>query len=346
MGNKLKITESQFNRIKHRLLETEDVNHTLDSVKVGDVLKFKTSAGSDYTITVQHVDQNGNEILGDNHGNKIYLNFNSYDEQSKKLNYKQLDKTTQKYIDKTVDVKELDIERNGKIVDIRDKNTEPTSQTPKPTPAPTSQKDDISQPVDLDPNNTKEKEILSKDEKTDDILKTYYKEIMNDPNLKQAFYKAPSFWNYFTSALKGKPAKGSGIYPTLKLVNTYKNNEIDKIFPGFTDKQNQRAAFELKTPISIPYRVKKTNESKNLNVNSGSAVVQQYKLGQGNTKVLIDIPSGFKIVIKNKTPNTKDTYTCDFYVELDNVTKDTYKQENVVVLFGKSPGYEPEKRNR
>lgn len=342
MANKLKITESQFNRIKHRLLETEDVNHTLDSVKIGDVLKFKTSAGSDYTITVNHVDQNGNEILGDNHGNKIYLNFNSYDEKSKKLNYKQLDKTSKKYVDKTVDVKELDIVRNGNVVDIRDRKVEPTGGNPEPT---TTQKDDISQPVDLDPNNTKEKEILSKDEKTDDVLKTYYKEIMNDPNLKQAFYKAPSFWNYFTSALKGKPAKGTGIYPTLKLVDTYKNNEIDKIFPGFTDKQNQRAIFEIKRPISIPYKIKNSNETIFLDVDSGNAVVQQYKIGQGTTKVLLDKTSGFKIIIKSKTPNIKDTYTCDFYVDLDNVTKNTYKKENVSVTFGKSPGYEPEKTN-
>jgi hypothetical protein len=345
MANKLKITESQFNRIKHRLLETEDVNHTLDSVKVGDVLKFKTSAGSDYTITVNHVDQNGNEILGDNHGNKIYLNFNSYDEQSKKLNYKQLDKTSKKYIDKTVDVKELDIERNGKIVDIRDKNAEPNGQTTEPTP--TSQKDDISQPVDLDPNNTKEKEILNKGEKTDNVLKAYYKEIINDPDLKNAFYKAPTFWNYFMATLKGKPAKGSGLYPTLKMVNTHKNKEIDKQFAGFADKQNKRASFNLKQMISIPYKVKNSNETKTLDIHSGlqSAIVQQYAVGQGTTKVLINKNEGFKMVVKNKIPNAPNTFRCDFYVYLDNVTSDKYKIEDVVVEFGKSPGYEPEKTN-
>ena len=41
MANKLKITESQFNRIKHRLLETEDINSTLDYIKVRDGLFFK-----------------------------------------------------------------------------------------------------------------------------------------------------------------------------------------------------------------------------------------------------------------------------------------------------------------
>ena len=87
MKKKIIITEAQYNKLQEFLFETTDVNHTLDFVKVGDVLKFKTSAGSDYTINVKHVDHNSNEILGDNHGNKIRFSFDSYDEQNKKLNF-------------------------------------------------------------------------------------------------------------------------------------------------------------------------------------------------------------------------------------------------------------------
>ena len=88
MKRKIIITENQYHKLQEFLFETADINHTLDFVNVGDVLKFKTPAGSDYTLNIKSVDQTSHEILADNHGNKVKLMFNSYNEQTKKLNYK------------------------------------------------------------------------------------------------------------------------------------------------------------------------------------------------------------------------------------------------------------------
>jgi hypothetical protein len=341
MANKLKITESQYKRLKKLLIETADVNHTLDSVKIGDVLKFKTSAGSDYTINVQHVDQNGNEILGDNHGNKIKLYFNSYDEQSKKLNYKQLDKTNQKYVDKTVDVEELDIVRNGKIVDIRDRKVEPTGKTPEPT----SQKDNISQPVDLDPNAPIKKPEERTDAERQKTIKKYYDEIINDPNLKQAFYKAPSFWNYITAAIKGEPAEGKGIGPALNLVNKYKNQESLKKAPGFTTKQNQTAKFQISKSVNIDY-VTENNVKGSVGISNGAennAIVQQNTtIGNNALKTLVSSNGKYKLDVleRTKTPNV---FMCVFSVYgVTGVKNDEVYSGKVNVRFTQSLGYNEE----
>ena len=347
MGNKLKITESQFNRIKHRLLETEDINSTLDYIKVGDTLVFRGAFV--LKIKVTNINFSTDEVVGQTmvkqQPRKVMFKMNSYDEINRKFSYKIFDENGENPIGQEFQPKTLDIDRSGEIVDIPGDASQ--AQTIGKKTEPVTPNDDISEPIDLDPNSTNKKDTLTKDEKTNDVLKKYYKEIINDPNLKQAFYKAPSFWNYFTSALKGKPAKGTGIYPTLKLVNTYKNKTLNKVFPGFADKQNKRASFNINQMISIPYKVKNSNETKTLDIHGGiqSAIVQQYTVGQGTTKVLINKNEGFKVVVKNKIPNANDTFRCDFYVYLDNVTSDTYKIEDVAVTFGKSPGYEPEKTN-
>jgi hypothetical protein len=348
MGNKLKITESQFNRIKNRLLETEDINSTLDYIKVGDTLIFKGAFV--LKIKVTNINFSTDEVVGQTmvkqQPRKVMFKLNSYDEINRKFSYSLFDENGQNPVGQTFQPKSLDIDRGGQIVDIPGDASQAQITGKKSDPTQIS-KDDISEPVELDPKPSGKKDELTKDEKTNDVLKAYYKEIMSDPNLKQAFYKAPTFWNYFTAALRGKPAKGSGIYPTLKLVNTYKDKAINKEFAGFADKQNKRASFNLKQMISIPYKVKNSNETKTLDIHGGlqSAIVQQYAVGQGTTKVLINKNEGFKMVVKNKIPNAPNTFRCDFYVYLDNVTSDKYKIEDVVVEFGKSPGYEPEKTN-
>ncbi len=349
MANKLKITESQFNRIKHRLLlETEDINSTLDYVKVGDTLMFKGSFV--LKIKVMNINFSTDEVIGQTivkkQPRKVMFKLNSYDEINHKFSYSLFDENGQNPVGQTFEPKRLDIDRGGQIVDIPGDASQTQTTGKKSGPVQTP-KDDISNPIDLDLNAPIKKPEERNDAERAKTLRKYYNEIMSDPNLKQAFYKAPTFWNYFTAALKGKPAEGSGIYPTLKLVNTYKNKAIDKEFAGFADKQNKRASFNLKQMISIPYKIKNSNETKTLDIHGGlqSAIVQQYAVGQGTTKVLINKNEGFKMVVKNKIPNAPNTFRCDFYVYLENVTSDKYKIEDVVVEFGKSPGYEPEKTN-
>ena len=349
MKRKIIITESQYNKLQEFLFETTDVNHTLDFVKVGDVLKFKTSAGSDYTINVKHVDQKGNEILGDNHGKKIRLSFDSYDEQNKKLNYKQLDTNTQKYLDKTADVNELDIERNGQVLPIPDVggNKQPGQGPiePESTPEPVGQEDEIAKTVEMDPNVTatpKTPEEVENIKKQRMYGKKALKAITSDPKLQAAFYRQPSFWKLFMADMQGKTAPGKGIQPTLALINGYldkKNKEdnpelqpfkMDKIADfeilndiKFTDNNNKLVTIP-KNEFGIPYK------AKNIPSNYVDTTLGDYQ----NATMLKYLNKGveFKIMVKPK-PIKEDTFKCDIVVNSKIVAKD------IIIRFLNSQGY-------
>ena len=187
-------------------------------------------------------------------------------------------------------------------------------------------------------------------------FKAYYKEVLNDPNLKKAFYTAPSLWNYFISALQNKKARGKGIYPAYQIINKYFNDKINSKLPGFTDKENKRAAFYLIDDVSIPYY--QLNDPKNVktfNLYKGihKATVRQYEAGFGDVKILTYGSSGgnygFKIAIKKLTGDRPDEYFCDIYVNNRNVEENKYKISNVRLKFLNSDGYksnyEPKKNN-
>jgi hypothetical protein len=177
----------------------------------------------------------------------------------------------------------------------------------------------------------------------DALFSRYYQDIMNDPNVKKAFYTAPNLWNYIVAAAKGEKAKGTGIYPAYQLINKYYNSMSDEKLPGFTDKENSYAFFLVPNRIEISYYyLDKTRDVFILDAGKNKAVVRPYEPGYSNNKVLVRRTYGFKIIVKKPTGDKQDQYYCDIYVEKKNVEKDTYKIENVKLTFLKSNGYEPQ----
>jgi hypothetical protein len=59
--------------------------------------------------------------------------------------------------------------------------------------------------------------------------------IMNNPRLKDAFYKAPSLWQLFKSELTGEKPEGTGILTVLDILDKYDNFEKEKIEDYFID---------------------------------------------------------------------------------------------------------------
>jgi hypothetical protein len=214
MKRKIIITESQYIKLQELLFETADINHTLDFAKVGDVLKFKTPNGGDYTINVKQVNAANNEILGDNHGIKVILRHNSYDEKSKKLNYQEFDKNTNKYVDKSDDVNELDIVRNGKVVDITDVGS------------------------DRQPINQKDPLRAAGEQARKEI------DYGNDPLLKKAFHRQAGFWAQFQAELAGKSSKPDGIKSVLDILAKYTNNKVKNKF-GDVFTEGKEAKFQI-----------------------------------------------------------------------------------------------------
>lgn len=179
----------------------------------------------------------------------------------------------------------------------------------------------------------------------DELFFKYYKDIINHPNVKKAFFTAPTMWNYFTSALKNKDARGTGIYPAYEIINKYFNKLIDKKLPGFTNKENQWAEFIVPYRIEIPYHILNNNKRLILKIEAGKnrAVVRPYEAGYGDNKILIRRNLGFKILVKKPTNEKENEFLCDIYVQKQNVAENKFKIENVKLTFIKSDGYEPTK---
>lgn len=347
MANKLKITESQFNRIKHRLLlETEDINSTLDYVKVGDTLMFKGSFV--LKIKVMNINFSTDEVIGQTivkkQPRKVMFKLNSYDEINHKFSYSLFDENGQNPVGQTFEPKRLDIDRGGQIVDIPGDASQTQTTGKKSGPVQTP-KDDISNPIDLDPNAPIKKPEERNDAERAKTLRKYYNEIVNDPNLKQAFYKAPTFWNYFTAALKGKPAEGSGIGPVLNLVDKHKDKISKEEAPGFTDKQNQSAKFNINKSVAIYYTTEKGVKGL-VAISSGyenDAIVQKNTtVGNNAIKTLININRNYKIDVlkRTKTPNV---FECVFSVyDVTGVNNDELYSNPINIMFTQSKGYNEE----
>jgi hypothetical protein len=315
MKKKIIITEAQYNKLQEFLFETTDVNHTLDFVKVGDVLKFKTSTGSDYTINIKHVDHNSNEILGDNHGNKIRFSFDSYDEQNKKLNYNQLDTNTQKYIPKTADVHELDIERGGKVLPIPD-----IGGNKQPEPTPVSNQDDVSKPVELDPNIPEKPE--EEGENYDEMIDNIEAEFASDDIFRKALYKQPSFLERLKGEITGTKPKGSGIIIANQLINSYRDKGSND-FLNADFRKDYKALFKPLERYDLEYEVDGKIDYIVLN---GEREAKVGNTNDKNQRKLIDVNKNFEILVtKNisteKIPNYFLCYISTYSIEKGNKNK-------------------------
>lgn len=369
MANKLKITESQFNRIKHRLLlETEDINSTLDYVKVGDTLMFKGSFV--LKIKVMNINFSTDEVIGQTivkkQPRKVMFKLNSYDEINHKFSYSLFDENGQNPVGQTFEPKRLDIDRGGQIVDIPGDASQTQTTGKKSGPVQTP-KDDISNPnlIHIGPDEkspeihlggsgkiptgdepAEEPETTPEenDEEEDDVdvAKKYYKEIMADPFLKQVFYKYPSTWDYIVAAAKGEKAKGGGLGPALELVDSYKNKRASELTPGFTNKEKKIANFKIKNSINIKFKTISGKSGKVvLNYwDTHEAVVQKYPtIGNSAITTLKNSIKNYKIDILETTEDP-NIFVCDFSAYKKGVIEeDTYYSERVNVEFTQSPGY-------
>lgn len=197
------------------------------------------------------------------------------------------------------------------------------------------------------PNEDDDEKLKSDGKKAMDI-------ILNDPLLKQAFYKQPSLWNLFKAELQGKKAVGTGIIPTLALVNRYEVRRNTETL-GAEFFEGKELYFRiLNQNVSIPYKNKYNENSslvleKNLNY---IGKVATHELG-ANTKIdayLGKEKTHYNIFVKNKTGEANVFY-CDI-VKSDDVEdgRDNKTEAQVRFIIKDAPydGYRPlsfEKQN-
>jgi hypothetical protein len=367
MANKLIITESQFKRIKQRLMETPLNRFISSSAKEDDLIQI--SIGNSKSVFKVVEVYKGFEItmvgLSDDVNDNVYVMRNNSISGNKIKLY-----TIGKDIDPIPDVKhwkvitskldKLELFRNGNIVDsadirqtaIVDPNStlgDYTDEDPEVNPNLTHIGPDEKSPeIPLGGSGKMPKgDTVIPDENIpveddEDNAKKYYKEIMADPFLKQVFYKYPSTWDYIVAAAKGEKAKGGGLGPALTLVDSYKNNRALELTPGFTNKEKKRALFNLKEQITINYTTL-NGKKDSITIYGGSnnsAVVQKYPtVGNGSITTLINTKRFYKLDILDVT-NDPNIFKCNFSVYNEGVVEeDTFYSEEIYIEFLQSPGY-------
>ena len=137
------------------------------------------------------------------------------------------------------------------------------------------------------PEDKTEKKPQGKSKDEDEDLKQDGKRamemILNDPNLKKAFYTQPSLWNLFVAELKGKKATGKGIVPTLKIVGNYESKGIESKL-GTTFIEGDKITFRPVGTTKIPFTRNGKNDEyvfdENRNIEYHPKVLPR-KLGEG-----------------------------------------------------------------
>jgi hypothetical protein len=210
--------------------------------------------------------------------------------------------------------------------------------------------------------NCESKEEDSKDEKDkrtkEDELKREgekaYEMILNDPNLKKAFYSQPNFWELFVAELKGEKATGHGIVPALKIINSYETKSIEsKLGAGFIE--GKKVSFKPMETIKVPY---KRNEEDffytfdSLSDRIYNADVLERKLGEGPKLkgILKDKKLSYEIEIKSKDEKADDVFICDVSLivkEGQTTMKYDYDESfEIKIDRNNSAGYRPKEKEQ
>lgn len=197
----------------------------------------------------------------------------------------------------------------------------------------------------------KKPEDKESEKKTDDELRSDGKIaldlILNDPNLKAAFYSQPSFLELLKAEISGKKAVGQGIVPTLNIVGNFQSRKIDQEL-GSEFKAGRKINFAVEKEVVIPYLDKKSITQRFvLEPNAKyNGKVKRYELSDGRTRRITNDPEGrpkdeFEMVVKG--PTSKDNvYICDVIkvVVIGNQRKE-YPMPDVLITFLPSEGYQP-----
>jgi hypothetical protein len=307
MGKKIKINETQFNSILNILSENANIKNVLQNLTPNQFIKIIDAKGQETIFKIVSYDNDVFFATDETGFKKIKFKKDSFNDSTSELNVKSLNPNTNTFVDTKIGVKDIVLHDVGE------------------------------EEKEEDEENSFDSELHAK----------YYKDVINNPEVQKAFYTAPSLWNYFVAAIKNKKARGSGLYPAYKTISDIFNTSINNKLPGFTDKENLSAYFLVPYRVEIGYRYDNGTEDK-LIINAGNnrAVVRPYEPGFSNSKVLVRRTYGFKIVVKKPTEEKDDQYYCDIYVEKKGVKLDTYKEENIKLIFLKSKGYEPQVKTK
>jgi hypothetical protein len=178
-----------------------------------------------------------------------------------------------------------------------------------------------------------------------------FNDIVNDPDMKKAFFEQPSFWQSFVAALRGKKAPGKGII--MALDNYYKkiNKDLEKkIGQGWESYGNVK--FNPTTEgIKVPYtETKKDNETKettevetyfNLPINTKFGYYEAKIRRHRTTKSgkVLSTPTG-KVDGTTKKP-------LSLFIVVESITnQETIKKCSLIIAHSKATNIEENNKGR
>lgn len=191
-------------------------------------------------------------------------------------------------------------------------------------------------------------EDQGEDEQENDVVADAEKAlqmILNDPKLKDVFYKQPTFWERFKADLKNKKAQGTGLLATLDIVSKYTEKRVtNKIGKGFI--KNNQAKFIPAEPVSVKYRDDNdVIHTYDLPMVEDLIRVRRHEIDdvtQVLQKTIPNSPLSLRILVRDKTedPNTK---LCDVQVGMIQNNRHFVEKgstSDVRIKFLNSDGYQ------
>lgn len=252
------------------------------------------------------------------------------------------------------------VEREIEITDIT--HYDVTSSCVGTTDDEEQQPDDEEEPLrPLSMDDEEDYGVTDEVIESDDEAENMYNNIVNDPEMKKAFFKQPTFWQHFVNYLRSdkkdkKKYRGTGIVAALNTVNKYVNKKLmSKIGPGFPSRGH--ASFNPVKDEVIPYTIGEENHELAMPIVIGG--YYKAKIRQLVTNVeakVLSMPSGqkdennnkelFLFIMVHDATSDSDIKVCDlkmgYYRDNPDNTSIGGGLTNVKIQFYESEGYNPE----
>lgn len=202
-----------------------------------------------------------------------------------------------------------------------------------------------------------EKKDEDKDEEDDGLDSENMVDMLaNDPQLRDAFYKRPTFWQSFMAELKGEKPKTTGYTVVKNLLDRYADDKVAQTLgKNFVKKAD--IVFRPLDKIVINYSQNGQSQTYSLNTNDEIDDMRYIKsqpsksTSSGNEYSILLSNKDIDVLVNKKT-NTPNVYLCDVIkkytekVKGKNVIKYSKPDKDVRIEFIDSPGYRVDKKEK
>lgn len=159
--------------------------------------------------------------------------------------------------------------------------------------------------------------------------------ILNDPLMKKAFYRQPTFWNLIMSAIKGENPRGTGIGPAREIVDKYIDNKQIKNLgtQGENFKREKWARFKVILDSIIINPTGQPKDELRLPANEErQAFVIKNELGSDNPLTLVNKKQGYKIQINRPYKEVQDAFEVTIIKSIESSSGEfkDYKKNGVI----------------